>query len=553
MKWKVVAAAFAAGTLLSVLLLEVFAKSQETLGLIPLPAKVQHHHGVFVLNPDARILAGPLSKPAAEYLAEHLRASTGYLLPLGGHAEGLTGNITLSESNAPASLGPEGYQLEVQSDSVLISAPTQAGLFYGVQTLLQLFPSQVYSSRLVNNVHWASPCISIEDQPRFRWRGYMLDVSRHFFNKQEVKKILDAMAVHKLNMFHWHLTDDQGWRIEIKKYPRLTEVGAWRKRIGFNLDPKASTAYGPDGRYGGFYTQADIREIVAYAAARHITIVPEIEMPGHSSAALAAYPEYSCFPDRAHFTTDAGAGVFAGVYCPGKESTYEFLENILTEVMELFPGQYIHIGGDEVPKQSWKDCASCQELMQKQGLKTQAELQSYFVGRIAKFLQDHGRSPIGWTEISQGGLPPGTTVMDWLGQAVDIANQGHDVVMTPNEYCYFDYYQSRDRAGEPPASGAYLPLRKVYSFEPVPEGVTPKNRSHILGPQANLWTEYIPSLKQAEYMTFPRLCAMSEVAWSPGGPRDLDDFEKRLKFHLHRLEHMDVNYRHSYSGVLGRN
>ena len=553
MKWKVVAGAFAVGTLLSVILLEVFAKSQDTLGLIPLPQRVERQRGEFVLGPDARILSSPASRASAEYLAEQLKTATGYLLPMGGHADGLTGNITLTLSNAPASLGSEGYQLEIQSDSVLIRASTEAGLFYGAQTLLQLLPPQIFSPHLVNSVRWKTPCVSIEDRPRFAWRGYMLDVSRHFFTKQEVKKLLDTMALHKLNVFHWHLTDDQGWRIEIKKYPRLTEVGAWRKRIGFNLNPKASTAYGPDGRYGGFYTQADIREIVNYAHARHITVVPEIEMPGHSSAALAAYPEFSCFPEQGHFSTDSGAGIFAGVYCAGKDSTFDFLQDVLTEVMELFPGQYIHVGGDEVPKQNWKDCSRCQARLQQEGLKTETELESYFMRRIASFLQEHGRSLIGWTEIAQGGLPPGASVMDWLGGAAEVANAGHDVVMTPNEYCYFDYYQSRDRVGEPPASGAYLPLKKVYSFDPIPSGLSASYRNRIIGIQANVWTEYMPSLKQVEYMTFPRLCALSEVAWSPAGPRDWDTFDHRLKYHLNRLELMGVNYRRSYSGVLGRN
>ena len=380
------------------------------------------------------------------------------------------------------------------------------------------------------------PGVEIEDRPRFAWRGFMLDVSRHFFIKAEIERVLDLMAIHKLNTLHWHLTDDQGWRIEIKHYPRLTEVGAWRDRIGFGLDPKASTAYAPDGRYGGYYTQQDIREIVAYAALRHITIVPEIELPGHSTAALEAYPQLTC---SGLLNTNRPAEVF----CAGKDDTFQFLENILEEVCALFPGQYIHIGGDEVSKRYWKECALCQQRMRQEGLKTTEELQSYFIRRVASFVARKGRTVIGWSEIQEGGLPANVAIMDWMGGGAEAAAQGHPVIMSPNTYCYFDYYQSRNRAGEPPASGAYLPVDKVYSFEPIPAQLDSRFQTNILGAQANLWTEYIPSLKQAEYMMFPRLCAMAEVLWSPQNARNRDDFTKRMKTHLRRLDALGVNYR----------
>ena len=428
-------------------------------------------------------------------------------------------------------------------NSVVVRAPHQTGLFYGVQTLLQLLPPEIFSSNVVANVSWEIPCLHIEDKPRFKWRGLMLDVSRHFFNKDEVERLLDEMALHKLNTFHWHLVDDQGWRIEIKKYPKLTEVGAWRANIGFGMEPRASAAYGPDGRYGGFYTQDDIREVVKYAAARHITVVPEIEMPGHSSAALAAYPQFSC--TGGPFEPPLIGGVFDGIYCPAKEQTFKFIEDVLSEVFELFPGKYIHIGGDEVPKETWKNSAECQALMKREGLKDEEELQSWFIRRIEKFINAHGRTLIGWSEILQGGLAQNATVMDWIGGGEKAARSGHDAVMTPTSYCYFDHYQSTDQKNEPYAIGGYLPLKKVYSFEPVPKDLAAEFQHHILGPQANLWTEYIPNFRQVEYMMFPRACALAEVGWSPQSARDWSDFQRRLAVQEKRLAELGVNYRRS--------
>jgi hexosaminidase len=382
--------------------------------------------------------------------------------------------------------------------------------------------------------------VQITDRPRFAWRGFLLDVSRHFFNPDEIKQVLDLMALHKLNTFHWHLTDDQGWRIEIKKYPRLTEVGAWRKGIGFGLDPRASAAYGPDGRYGGFYSQAQVREIVAYAQVRNITIVPEIEMPGHASAALAAYPQFSCFGGP--YNTDSDGGIFAGVYCAGKDETFEFVQNVLEEVSRLFPGKYIHIGGDEVPPDNWHKCARCQARMQKEGLKTEHELESYFVRRVEKILNAQHHTLIGWSEIREGGLAQNAAIMDWIGGAVEAATAGHDVVMTPTDYCYLDYYQATNQP-EPKAIGGYLPLDRVYAFEPIPSGLEPRFQSHILGAQANLWTEYVPSLRHAQYMAFPRLCALAEVAWSPAAARNYDDFMRRLQVQARRFDEAGANYR----------
>jgi hexosaminidase len=353
------------------------------------------------------------------------------------------------------------------------------------------------------------------------------------------------MAMQKLNTFHWHLVDDQGWRIEIKKYPRLTEVGAWRKDIGFGLDPKVSTAYGPDGRYGGFYTQADIQEVVAYAQSRHITIVPEIEMPGHATAALAAYPQYGSTPGP--FEPIMTAGIFNGIYDPSKEETFQFLAGVLKEVGQLFPGKYIHVGGDEVPKDTWKTNAACQALIKREGLKNEDELQSWFMRRIEKIVNSTGHSMIGWSEILQGGLATNAAVMDWIGGAREAASAGHYVVMTPTAYCYFDFYQSTNKAAEPEAAswGGPLPLNKMYSFDPMPADMPPQLQSYILGTQGNLWTERIPNFKHAEYMLFPRACALAEVTWSAQNERDWDDFMRRLQVHVQRLSELNINYRHA--------
>jgi hexosaminidase len=451
--------------------------------------------------------------------------------------------ILFSTENANTNPGTEGYSLSVTRNGVVIRASTQAGLFYGAQTLLQLLPPEIFSTNAVKHVKWQVPCAQIEDWPRFKWRGLMLDVARHFFNKSEVETILDAMALHKLNTFHWHLTDDQGWRIQIKKYPKLTEIGAWRSGVGFGLDPKSTTAYGPDGRYGGFYTQDDIREIVAYAAARHITIVPEIEMPGHSTAALAAYPEFSC--TGGPFTNATVGGVFNGIYNPANEKTFTFLENILSEVFQLLPGKYIHIGGDEVPKATWKNSAECQALMKREGLKDEKELQSWFTRRIEKFVSANGRSMIGWSEILEGGLPQNAAVMDWIGGAKEAASAGHNVVMSPVRFCYLDFYQSTNYAAEPRAAswGSALTLEKVYSFNPMPTNFPSQLQPFILGAQGNLWTEEIPNIKHAEYMIFPRESALAEIGWSSETSRDLDDFLRRVKVNEKRLKELGINFR----------
>jgi hexosaminidase len=518
--------------------LAVSARAAEP-ALIPKPEKMTVKDGTYTLLPETSILMDSQSEATGALLAARLRAVTGFPLPVKSPSGSTGSGITLTTAGSDPALGPEGYELIVAPDSVLIRAPAEAGLFYGAVTFLQLLPPEVFAAKSTSGVKWEAPCVEIRDRPRFGWRGMLLDVSRHFFTKQEVEQILDALAMHKINVLHWHLVDDPGWRIEIKKYPRLTEVGAWRADTGFGLDPKASTAYGPDGRYGGYYTQDDIREVVQYAAARHITIVPEIEMPGHSGAALASYPEFSC--TGGPFSTDVGKPM--GVYCAGNDQTFDFLQNVLTEVFALFPSKYIHIGGDEVTTEYWAKCDKCQARKKAEGLTSDRQLQSYFIQRMEKFINANGRSLMGWSEIREGGLAKNAALMDWIGGATEGASAGHDVVMTPEKYCYLDHYQSLDKVKEPLAIGGFLPLRNIYNFDPIPADLATEFQQHILGAQGNLWSEFIPNLRHAEYMIFPRESALAEVAWSPKDARNLDDFLRRLETDLRRLDQMGVNYR----------
>jgi hexosaminidase len=534
------------GPIASLLAGAVWANAQAP-AIIPLPKSMNVQPGHFMLrargqNPESgtKILVAAGAEETGRYLAAELRGRgyAGCDVVSDATARG-EGNIALTLKELNPDLGDEGYTLTVAPEGVTIRAGTSAGLFYGAQSLLQLLsiPGEAAGQR----TNWLIPCLHIEDQPRFRWRGLMLDVSRHFFTKEEVKRLLDEMAWHKLNVFHWHLVDDQGWRIEIKKYPRLTEAGAWRKEIGFGCDPKASTSYGPDGRYGGYYTQDDVREVVAYAQARHITIVPEIEMPGHASAALMAYPQYSC--TGGPFTTDLPGGVFNGVFCAGNDDTFAFVEDVLSEVCALFPGPFIHIGGDEVLVDNWKNCPKCQARMKQEGLTKESELEGYFIRRVEKIVNAHHRRLVGWSEIREGGLAANATVMDWVGGAVEAATAGHDVVMSPLADCYFDHYQSLDQSKEPHAIGGYLPLKQVYAFEPMPTNLAAAYQDHILGAQANVWTEYMPNFKHVQYMVFPRLCALAEVDWSPKASRNWDDFSRRVRVDCQRLDQLGVNHR----------
>ncbi len=524
-----------------IVLAGTLAQAAPVTPIIPAPANAESRPGTFQLSASSRIITERELKATAELLASRLRAATGCPLRIKSSGTAAsTNDITLTTGGADPSLGAEGYSLSVTPGGVTVRATTATGIFYGSQSLLQLFPPEIFSTKS-QEMPWTIPAVEISDAPRFAWRGFMLDVSRHFFTPTEVKQVLDLMALYKLNTFHWHLVDDQGWRIQIKKYPRLTEVGAWREGIGFGLEPQSATAYGKDGRYGGFYTQRDIREIVAYAAQRHITVVPEIEMPGHSSAALTAYPQFACPGVKVSIPTSGG--IYTGVYCAGNDATFTFLDHILSEVAPLFPGKFLHIGGDEVVKSNWMSCALCQQRMKTEGLKSEHELQSYFIRRVETLVNAHGKRLIGWSEIREGGLAPQAALMDWIGGGAESAGSGHDVVMTPTRYCYFDHYQSTNHNAEPRSIGGYLPLESVYQFDPVPPKLAPELQSHVLGGQANLWTEYVPNLRHVEYMMFPRLAALAEVDWSPIKLRDWDGFKARAALNEKRLDALGVNYR----------
>lgn len=443
--------------------------------------------------------------------------------------EGLRGRPSKMTVHRVKGLSEGAYTLQIDAKELVLEASNSSGFYYGKRTLEQLISH--YGGRI--------PAMTISDAPRFAWRGMHLDVSRHFFSVEEVKRYLDLLALYKMNVFHWHLTDDQGWRIEIKKYPQLTAIGGFRAQT---VVGKAGSGQYDGQRYGGFYTQAQIKEVVAYAAERHITVVPEIEMPGHSLAALSAYPQFACAAGPFAAATDWG--VFNDVYCAGKDETFGFLTDILDEVMALFPGQYIHIGGDECPKTRWNACGACQKRMQTEGLKDAHELQSYFIQRIEKHVNAKGRKIIGWDEILEGGLAPNAAVMSWRGTegGIAAAKAQHIAVMSPGSPCYFDHYQTKDQAGEPLAICCFNPLEAVYAYEPVPAGLSEAESQYILGAQGNVWTEYMPNFNQVTYMALPRMAALAEVLWSPAASRNLPDFQRRLRLHLPELDKLGYKY-----------
>jgi hexosaminidase len=527
------------------------APGQAAAAITPRPLRAEARPGTFVLGPATKILVREGQKavePVADYLKGML-TPTGLGIGIGpsaviaGRDAAPSGSILLRLDDLKDRLGDEGYLLDIGGNGVLVRAAAPAGLFYGVQTLRQLVSPAIERRAAARETRlWTIPCMSVEDRPRFAWRGAMLDCSRHFFPKGFIKRWIDILALNKLNLFHWHLTDDQGWRVEIKRYPRLTEVGAWRvDREDKPWNAREPQKPGEAATYGGFYTQDDIREIVAYAASRFVTIVPEIEMPGHAKAALTAYPELSC--TGGPFTVPPGGyWPITDVFCPGNDGTFEFLGNVLAEVADLFPGPFIHVGGDEVDKTEWKRCPKCQARIKDEGLKDEQELQSYFVRRIEKILNAKGKRLAGWDEILEGGLAPQATVMSWRGTegGIAAAQAGHDVVMSPTSHCYFDYYQG-DPSYEPLGIGGFVPLNKVYSFDPVPEVLTGSEAAHVLGGQANLWTEYVSTGAHAEYMALPRLAALAEAVWSPKALRNWDDFAGRVGGLLARYDAAGLN------------
>lgn len=492
------------------------------INVIPKPVGIQLGEGYFILNSETKVCFDQSNeeiKSIADYLAEILDTATGFqLMPeLLQHQGELSNSIMLKIQPAENQLGEEGYELIVQNHFIILTANKPAGLFYGVQTLRQLLPPEIESTKKVEQkIDWKIPCVHIVDNPRFPWRGMLLDCCRHFMTKDFVKRYIDLLAYHKMNRFHWHLTEDQGWRIEIKKYPKLTEIGAWRK-------------YEDGTVHGGFYTQEDIKEVVAYAQSRYVTVIPEIELPGHSVAALACYPELSC--TGGPFEVSTRWGVHKDVYCAGNDSTFKFLENVLSEAVELFPAPDIHIGGDEVPKDRWQQCPHCQGRIKAEGLKDEHELQSYFIQRIEKFLLTKNRRIIGWDEILEGGLAPEATVQSWRGMdgAIAAATSGHDAIVSPTSHAYFDYpIESTD-------------LRQVYSFEPIPPGLSDTEAQHILGGECNIWTEYAPQ-DAIDSKTFPRILAMSEALWSPREGKEYQEFHRRVRHHYKRLDLLGVQY-----------
>jgi len=512
--------------------------------IVPRPLSLVKGRGEFHLTPRTILVAGTRDSLVARRFARDIAPATGFTLAVRSSASPTNNRIVFRRAPVKdTTLGPEGYRLDVEPGLVTITSSAPAGAFYATQTLRQALPPAIYRGAPIAGTRWVIPAMSVVDRPRFRWRGMHLDVSRHFMPKEFVKKYIDLLALHKMNTFHWHLTDDQGWRIEIERYPRLTEVGAWRTEtlIGHPQRDSAANAFDRE-RHGGFYTQDDIREVVAYAAERFVRVVPEIEMPGHAQAAIAAYPWLGNTHDSIAVWTMWG--VTPHILNPS-DSTIAFMQNVLTEVMTLFPGEFIHLGGDEAIKPEWKASVLAQSRMKALGLTTEDQLQSWFMTQMDHYLSAHGRRLVGWDEILDGGLTPSAVVMSWRGTAGGIAaaRGGHDVVMAPGDHTYFDKYQSRDQSAEPLAIGGFLPLDSVYAYEPVPPDLEPQFRSHILGAQGQVWTEYIEGPKNVEYMAFPRESALAEVLWTAKDRRDFADFSARLPEHLRRLEAMDVNYR----------
>lgn len=496
--------------------------------IIPKPVSVESKGAFFIMDKNTGISSEGNFNISVNFLKSFIKSGSGIELKSGI-------DILFTKDEA---MSAEGYNLNIFEDKIDIKAATDQGAFYAVQSLRQLMPSALEDGTFKED-EIKIVAVSIADAPQFSYRGMHLDVSRHMFSVDFIKKYIDALAMLKMNTFHWHLTDDQGWRIEIKKYQKLQEVSAYRDEtlVGHYSDQPHQF----DGkRYGGYYTQEEVKDIVAYASERFVTVIPEIEMPGHSQAVIAAYPELGCTGEQAEVATKWG--VFEAIYCT-KDETFNFLEDVLDEVLELFPSQYIHIGGDEAPKSRWKSCNDCQKRIMAAGLKDEHELQNYFITRMENYLNSKGRQIIGWDEILEGGLAPNATVMSWRGTsgAVEAAKSGHNVVMTPTSHCYFDYYQS-DNEDEPLAIGGFLPLEKVYGFNPIPDELTSEESKYVLGAQGNIWTEYIATEEQLEYMAFPRMLAMSEVVWSQPENKDYKDFVPRLEVFNKRLEVLGINY-----------
>lgn len=525
--------------LFTLLLLPGYLKCQKV-SLIPQPENMTMNEGVFLITRSTGIKYDAADKELgriAGFLNDHLDKYFHLRL----FATSKTVDYIQLQIVKSNDIGKEGYNLKIDKNNILISASAPNGIFYGIQTLKQLFPPNSSSPIAIQ-------CLEIKDKPRFSWRGLHLDAGRHFFPAYYIKQYINNMAMYKLNVFHWHLTDDQGWRIEIKKYPLLTEKASWRDEtiIGWDGDffqEKLSEARYDGIGVGGFYTQEQVHDIIRYAAERYVTIVPEIEMPGHSCTALAAYPELGC--TGGPYQVQKKWGVWDDVLCPGKEQTFHFLEGVLDEVCELFPSQYIHIGGDECLKTLWKKCPDCQKRIKDEKLKNEEGLQSYLIKRIEKYLISKGKKMIGWEEILEGGLAPEATVMAWKSDTPagsTAIREHHNVIRCPSEYCYFNHYNIKDQTDEPLAYRGNVTLEKTYSFNPVPAGFTKEEDRYIIGSEGCLWSEYIPNIRNLEYQAFPRVCALAEVVWTPSEKKDLNSFKERLQTEFQRLKLYGINY-----------
>ena len=532
--------------------ISLFTNAQsKRISIIPEPVQLVQNSGNYQLPKNITI--GSVTTAESEFVSSYLKSklstATGYAVKV--TAPSATAGIQLVLNTTDnKKLGNEGYQLSVTPKNIIIKANRPAGLFYGVQTLLQLFPAAITSKEPVKNISWSAPCVQITDYPRFGWRGMMLDVSRHFFTKDEVKKYIDEMATYKLNLFHWHLVDDEGWRIEIKSLPKLTTVGAWNaKRVG-NFGSFSPVPDDEPRNYGGFYTQEDIKEIVAYAASRFVNVLPEIDVPGHSLAAVASYPELSCTPEAVNYKVRSGepmikwegselVAVLDNTLCPANENVYPFLDKVFTEVAQLFPFKYIHVGGDECAKTFWEKSDAVKSLMKKEGLKTMEQVQGYFEKRVEQIVNSKDKKMMGWDEILETGVSPTAAIMSWRGTkgGIEASNKGHEVVMSPTTFAYLDYMQS-DEIMEPKVY-ASLRVSKTYSYEPVSEGI---NEKMVKGIQGNLWTEQVYNYRQVQYMAWPRAFAISETAWSPAGKKNWKSFVGKIEDHFKRFDIAEIKY-----------
>lgn len=524
----------------------VGASSQNTYDIIPTPRSLEEKQGKFIFSKETRvILKDKKAKTPLHFLTNRLAQTALITVKVQNSKSKHSGNCVIFNSANDPQLGAEGYKINISPESIEILANNEAGFFYAIQSLLQLLPAEIYSNTAVHRNEWSIPAATITDVPQFEYRGLHLDVGRHLYPVAFIKKYIDLMSMQKMNRFHWHLTEDQGWRMEVKKYPKLTEIGSMRKETIINRYSTATPGIYDNTPYGGFYTQEEIKEVVAYAQERYITIIPEIDLPGHMLAALATYPELGC--TGGPYEVGTRWGIYDDVLCAGNESIYPFIEDILHEVFKLFPGEYVHIGGDECPKTRWKSCPKCQAKIKALNLKDEHELQSYVIRRVEKFLNENGKQLIGWDEILEGGIAPNAALMSWRGVAggITAAKSKHPVIMTPNTYVYLDHYQSNMDIS-PLANGRICSLERTYSYDPIPKELTEEEASYIKGIQANVWTEYIKTPEQVEYMTYPRANAVAEIGWSSPEHKNWEDYLRRLQLQFERWRFYGLNYATHY-------